>query len=375
MLLQKTGYIQSLLFVTFAAAGTLLAASWLWNPAAGFSRLGAIASRYMLSIGLPFEHWLRSLAELAEKEDDPDRFLDQACNSLVEQLPWIAECSWSVGATDARSTPRKEPGSVETVFRQGELELILKTQQHLSPVVVWHFNLVTQLVARFYAEKRGGRQLREMAYMQAVHETGARVTHDVKNLLQSMHALLFVVGEGGDDLSPKAQPLLRRQLPLIAQRLQQTLEKLRVPEDVEQEVTIAAEAWWRDMAARFEGRNIRFELEGDAARKLNAGLFTSAAENLLQNALEKRALEPGIEIVISLKISEAGASLSVRDHGSALPDDKARNVFNRPVASDNGLGIGLYQLARQANRAGYTVGLDTNRMGEVSFLLRPERTA
>jgi K+-sensing histidine kinase KdpD len=237
---------------------------------------------------------------------------------------------------------------------------------------VWHFNLVTQLVARFYVEKRSGRQLREMAYLQAVHETGARVTHDVKNLLQSLHALLFVIGKTSDGSSPKAQTLLRRQLPLIAQRLQQTLEKLRAPEDVEQEETVSGAAWWRELRARYEGRDIRFVLHGDSDGKFPAALFNSAAENLLQNALEKRAVEPGIEIVIALDMRNQPPVLSVRDSGAALSEERARDVGHRPVASENGLGIGLYQLARLAGMVGYALVLSSNRPGEVVFSLQPE---
>lgn len=374
MLLQRTGYIQALLTVLFAAAATLLVASWLWNPVAGFSRLGAIASRYMLSIGLPFEQWLRSLAELAEKEEDPDRFLDIACRSMVEQLPWVLACSWSVEAAGSDTRMQaNSAGGVETTFRQGELALTLTTRQTLPPVVVWHFNLVAQLVGRFYIEKRGSRQLREMAYMQAIHETGARVTHDVKNLLQSLHALLFAIDEGGNGSSSKVQPLLRRQLPLMAQRLQRTLDKLRAPGDAGQDGPTSPAAWWRELRARYEDREIRFELHGDAdGGMLQTGLFSSAAENLLQNALDKRAIETDIAIAISLDLRHQPPSLFVRDSGSALPEERAKDVCRRPVASENGLGIGLYQTARLAHMAGYALVLSTNRPGEVVFSLRPE---
>jgi hypothetical protein len=239
--------------------------------------------------------------------------------------------------------------------------------------MVWHFNLVTQLVARFYMEKKSGRRLREMVYMQAIHETGARVTHDVKNLLQSLHALLFIVGERDDETNPKAQPLLRRQLPLIVQRLQQTLDKLRAPDDVEQERAISgAAAWWRELGARYEGRDIRFVLYGDSGGKFPNALFNSAAENLLQNALDKRAVELGIEITIALDMHHQQPVLSVRDSGAALSDELARDVCHRPVASENGLGIGLYQLARLAGMTGYALVLSSNRPGEVVFHLQPE---
>jgi hypothetical protein len=40
------------------------------------------------------------------------------------------------------------------------------------------------------------------------------------------------------------------------------------------------------------------------------------------------------------------------------------------VASSRGLGIGLYQAARQADAAGYRLTLEKNGDGEVCFALR-----
>ncbi|MFY9329377.1 MAG: hypothetical protein WAO76_15380 [Georgfuchsia sp.] len=375
MLMQQTGYIESLLSVIFAVAAMLLATSWLWNPAAGFSRLGAITSRYMLSIGLPFENWLRSLAEMSEAESDPERFLDHACHSLSKEIPFLMSCSCSVGCAESIGKIPEAKDCVETVFRQGELVFTLTSRQTLPPVMVWHINLITQLVARFYREKNSRRQLREMTYLQAVHETGARVTHDVKNMLQSLNALLFVVGADDNESNPRAQSLLRRQLPLISRRLQQTLNKLQVPDEGEKDELVPVESWWTDLHAIYETQGVRFELQGELSGKIPRALFASAAENLLQNALDKRAAEPDIDIVAELDMNGRLPTLSVRDSGSALPDQLVRDICRRPVASENGLGIGLFQLARLAGRAGYMLRLGSNRPGEVAFSLLPETSA
>jgi hypothetical protein len=375
MLLKQVDYIQALLITLFSMAIMLLIASWLWNPVAGFSGLGATTSRYMLSLGLPFEQWIRSLTELAQRESDPALFLDGACDGMVEQLPWVSSCVWSDVSDNSSktklSTPSLGNAGVQTVFRQGDLTLTLTTQQPLAPMLVWHFNLVAQLVTRFYVEKNRDRQLREMAYMQAVHETGARVTHDVKNLLQSLNALLFVISEPGDEPSARSQSLLRRQLPLIAQRLEQTLGKLKVP-DSEQSELISGAVWWSNLQLRYEDRNVNFESMGDLKDLIPAMLFTTAAENLLQNALDKRAGEPKIDITIRLDMSEKLPTLCVCDTGSPVPYEKADDLGNRPVTSENGLGIGLYQLSRLAALSNYVLELSTNRLGDICFSLRPK---
>ena len=72
-------------------------------------------------------------------------------------------------------------------------------------------------------------------------------------------------------------------------------------------------------------------------------------------------------------------ALSVTDTGSAAPDHVARNLFQSPVSSELGLGVGLYQAARQAIRAGFQLSLTENLPGKVEMSLqamdsRPQNT-
>jgi sensor histidine kinase regulating citrate/malate metabolism len=62
--------------------------------------------------------------------------------------------------------------------------------------------------------------------------------------------------------------------------------------------------------------------------------------------------------------------LRVSDSGSAVPVQAAEALMRSPVASRTGLGIGLYQAARQAEALGYRLTLESNDHGEVCFALR-----
>ncbi len=96
-------------------------------------------------------------------------------------------------------------------------------------------------------------------------------------------------------------------------------------------------------------------------------MFDSVVDNLLQNAALKSHSEGPLQIVVSLT---ADASvLSVCDNGSALRDELVRNLFRGPVASENGLGIGLYHAGQQAQANGYQLRLICNRPGQVCFEL------
>ena len=57
-------YVISLAQALIVAAGLLVALSLLWDPRAGFAGIGQLVTRYFLSIGVPFERWMHSLAAL-----------------------------------------------------------------------------------------------------------------------------------------------------------------------------------------------------------------------------------------------------------------------------------------------------------------------
>ena len=61
---------------------------------------------------------------------------------------------------------------------------------------------------------------------------------------------------------------------------------------------------------------------------------------------------------------------AVSNDGPCIPEVIARDLFQRPVSSASGLGIGLYQAARQAQRADCVLVLKENRDGGVCFELR-----
>ena len=94
--------------------------------------------------------------------------------------------------------------------------------------------------------------------------------------------------------------------------------------------------------------------------------FDCIADNLLQNALDKRNREPGIAIRLSL-FWRNGICLEICDTGSAIRDEIAGAVLSSPVPSDNGLGVGLYQARQLAQQQGYRLEMQENRNGSVRF--------
>jgi len=364
MLLIKRGYFESLVATIIAFGAILLLMAWAWNPRLGFAGFGVFFSRYMLSLGLPFERWLHELADNMQREDQPDRFLAQSLGGMT-RLPWVNGCEWQApegtGASGRLEGQRSD-------FRHGLLSVAVFTQQPLSPALNWHFNLLAQLLGEFYEAKLRAQELQQLSYVKAIHQTGARLTHDVKNLLQSLNALCLAAAGEGDSPSPEYQALLRRQLPVIAQRLQQTMDKLRRPE-LEGAQFVPAGRWWAGLQARYAQAGVSFfppRLDGE--RNIPATLFNSTAENLIENALAKKQETPALQVRVELELDER-VRLRVSDDGREIPSEVAQNLFRTPVASRVGLGIGLYQAARHAEFYGYELKVSANETGRVGFEL------
>jgi signal transduction histidine kinase len=365
MTVGRTSYLEALTYTVFVTAGAVLLVGLAWNPRSGVAGLNVFFARYIFSIGLPVEKWLRFLAELLQMEARPERFLVESVAALV-RLPSISGVAWRTAeATGEEGTPT--PDVVE--FENSALALKLYSRHRLGPALHWHLHLLGQVLGEFYVAKLREEKLRQASYVQAVHETGARMTHDIKNLLQSLNVLCAVAGREGNRDSPELQALVRRQLPLIAQRLTETLARLQQPRE-QSESYAAAQAWWDALAHQYRRDGVAFEpARLPPAARIPRTLFDSVADNLLSNALAKRAVDGTLRIEVTLEHDGRRIALRVKDSGSAVPDAIESQLLRGPVPSERGLGIGLYQAARQAEAAGYSLSLETNRDGEVCFVL------
>ena len=361
----RASYVLALTETLIAMAALLVTLSLLWNPRAGFSGMGQLMSRYLLSVGLPFEDWARKLAVQAERERDPETFVIDALREL-DELDWVQGVDWRTVRGDGRVGNEAEY-RVTHAFHG--LTLTWHTGRPLPPGLTLHVRLLSQLLGYFYASKLREQTLRDNAYTQAIFDTGARLTHDVKNILQSLRALTAAAESSGPEDAERLQQLLKRQLPQLAQRLQNTMDKLRQPSELDHQTQSVAD-WWEGLKLRYVHDQVLFEPahaqdEGD----LPQDLFDSVADNLLTNALRKRREQADVQVKVMLDVQPTLA-LRVEDTGQPAPDHVSRNLFQAPVTSDHGLGVGLFQAARQAARLGYELVMEENRAGAVRIALK-----
>ena len=361
-------YVLSLAQALLVIAGLLVVLSLLWDPRAGFSGIGQLVTRYFLSMGVPFERWMHSLAALAERERDADKFAVMACHEMAG-LPWLSGVRWkSQNSTGVAGDETRFP----TEFTFGGLVLTYYTRWTPSPALVLHIRLLARLLGDYYEAKRREQEQRQNAYVQAIYETGSRLTHDVKNLLQTLRSLCSAAETSNEEDADAVRLLMQRQLPQITQRLQITLDKLNTRPLVAQD-RISGAQWWLGLRQRYAHERIEFEAgELPEAEKLPTDLFESVAENFLQNSLEKKKLESNLRIRTTLNW-ENGFVLSVCDDGKPVPEAIAAKLFQAAVPSHSGLGVGLFQAARFARQHGFIVSLSSNQPGKVCFGLAPAR--
>lgn len=359
-------YAIVLIKVLFGLAFALLAISWLWNPRAGFAGIGHLLSRYLLSLGLPFEQWVKNIAELAEKKNSAKEFIESAMHEIAS-LPWVSGVSWDAAESRGELGIKSKHYS-ELKFHNVNMHLY--TRFTLTPALSMHLNLLTQVLGEFYEAKRREETLQRNAYMQAVYETGARLTHDIKNIVQSMSALCSAAELTPNNDDALLADLIRRQLPKMNQRLALTLDKLQAPNTSNNRKTKLAD-WWNNLQQRHHQTAINFLCGKLPDIQVDDEVLDSVVDNLLQNAIEKSRNEPGIEIVAELNTGEKFC-LEVSDTGKAMPQDKAERLFKNHVRSENGLGIGLYHAAQQSRQAGFNLSLIENSDGDVRFRLAQE---
>lgn len=365
MLVGQVSYVESLFKTSFTVASALFLVAWAWNPRAGFSGIGSAFSRYVLSVGMPLDQWLVHLADESERQLEPGGFIE-AVMSHLHNVSWVLGASWQV------SEGRGERGE-QTAYRHDyKIEGVLLSvyfRHQPSTAMRWHVEWLLRLATEFYLVKRHTHELQRMGYLQAVYETGARVTHDVKNILQTLQSLCYVASQTGGDPA-QLTSLFGRQLPQITERLRVTLDKLQTPNLSADVQLVDAALWWSRLQERYAHAGLAWHGDVAGLAVVPGSLFDSVAENLLQNALAKRQRHPGLAIAVTFGVM----GFEVCDDGDPLAETLAGRIFLEPVGSEDGLGIGLYHAAQQAKALGYQLFLSGNVLGRVSFRLsvRPD---
>ena len=321
-------------------------AAMMWLPLGGRGLSDAFM-RHVLSLGVPMEEWVARLARLAETESDADSLLAGAMREL-SSLPAIAGVRWL--AADGKE---KSVGDIKSPYRAeihiAPIHAVVHSHRPVGPSARLSYSLLMRVAAEYYLSKLREERASRDNLARAVYETGARLTHDIKNILQAMQGLI-ALARGGDE---KGVAVVRRQLPELARRLAVTLEKIKSPRRRRNHRPPPGKFVVGRSPKRRADSPARFILSGDAIADcaVPAALFDRALDNLLENALAKKTENGDLEVTAEFHCDEKGASLRVADNGDAVAEATANLLFKSPLNSETGLGIGLFHLSRQAENA------------------------
>jgi len=366
MFLNRVAYPWALLHAVVAVAGALALAGWLWYPRGGFSGFGLLLSRRIFASGMSLEEWLQYVATLARRATSGEQFMHEAAQRLLG-VPNISGLTWE-GGRPSFSGRSGDLSQAVVCFEHAGLRVTIGSAYPVDAPTLWRWDLMVLILAEFLRGREQAEELSEVGYLRAIHETGARLTHDVKNELQSLETLLWAVEQGYARDPEGARELLRRQLPALVGRIRMTLDCLRHPDEPDHDEHLAAGAWWQRLRHRQAGAKVEFwKFEGDLDPIVPAALLDRFVDNCILNATEKRAAQPSIQIEIRARCVDKTCCVEVRDTGTAIPSPITERLFRRPVQSNNGLGVGLLQVARQAEAASWKLGLSENRDGAVAF--------
>jgi len=361
-------YIESLAISVIILSLFLLLTAFLWAPRAGFTGLAKLLEKYVLNIGGPFEEWFAHISTLeANTGLRPENFLSASLRYLMQQH-WICGVSWQ---TDFAEGIEGTVSAHQVTINDEKLSLKIYTYTPIGPSLLLHSKLLLSILTFYYRAKLQEQLLLKQAHMQAIYETGSKLTHDVKNVLQSTHTMTQIINDNDAQMQEKID-VLKKQMPILTQRLNTTLEKLRAPAKADNDSQAASGSllhWWNQLQARYTGRHIKFSTEINSDSEIPVDIFTTVIENLLDNARNKRIREPDLEIFVTISNIDNQLQLSVTDTGSAIDRQICQQLFKEVVSSQDGFGIGLYQCYELATNHGYKLSVQNNAAGQVRFTL------
>ncbi len=364
----KQPYIESLAISVMMLSLFLLLTAFLWTPRAGFKGLAQLLENYLLNIGGPFEQWFTHISTLESNTGlSSANFLSASLRHLMQQH-WICGIGWK---TENNEGLEGEESSNMVTTNDEKLKLVIYTYTPIGPSLAFHSKLQLSVLTFYYRAKLQEQQIIKQAHLQAIYETGSKLTHDVKNILQSTKMMSLIINDNDTEMQEIIN-LLKKQMPLLTQRLNTTLEKLRLPknsEPADQPTTGSLLQWWNQLQLRYTGRHIEFLSDINKDSEIPLDIFTTVIENLLDNARNKRIREPDLNITAKLSNNNNHIQLSVIDTGSAIDSHIYQQLFNEIVSSQDGFGIGLYQSYELAKNHGFDLGVSDNTDGNVCFTL------
>ena len=326
--------------------------------------------RLALEPNVGFEEWIMHITKIHDSHESPQRFIDEAM-ALLKAKTGCLGLSWHLTSRDGaeqRGSLGQPEAAHEVIISHAAVSVTFMTKRRIHILDWFNYTFLVRVIAVHYHSKQQSALRFAEARERSVYEVGAKITHDIKNILHALMSL-FNLLKKDDGLQ-----IAREQLPVLSERLDEALNKLSQPkltDAVAAKKYISVHQWWREAKARYHHEAVVFSSSmQNMDLFLWQELFDRALDNFLANALQKQKADERVCIDVALSGNEEKLSLIVRDTGGVIPDAIATLLFISPItdARAGGMGIGLFQLNKQARSGGYSVALLCNEPANVSFL-------
>ena len=251
-----------------------------------------------------------------------------------------------------------------TINDDSHVNLYFRTNP--GAALLQHTELLIRMANQFYLAKKNQDKIKTQEHFETIHHTGARLTHDIKNILQSIKTSLSIIHLEPNIENNKPFKLLDQNLTQISDRLESTLNKLKTPKLNTQFQFVSLNRWLYQFSNSISDTKVTIDSQIKFNPSVPTELLDSVLNNLLSNALRK---ENTSTVTIKINSDQDLLFISVTDDGSKVNDKTVADLFKKPLSSGQGMGIGLYQSFIMAQSFGYELDLINNEDGEVCFSL------
>ncbi len=332
----------------------------LWNPYNNLWGLKLFWEKYLLNVNTSFEEWVTNLSKVySNPKVDAKTFIQQTLDYFVK-IPGISGAKFSHNNKHYTLGKEKKP---QFSIIEYQTEITVYSNKTLSPALKLHLKQLLHIALIMYKTKQDGQTIEQQKKMREIHEMGAKLTHDIKNILQSIRVMTGLL-----DMNPQTDihTLLKENMTVLANRLEKTLKKFDHTKRNEYE-TQHLKDWWESFKKLNWGRDIIFSEDFQSNPTIQADVLSDIIDNLLENARFKRIETPSIDIKLHCKTINNHFYLEICDSGKKIPDTIAESLFKTPVNSEKGYGIGLLQSYKLALQSGYKLLLTKNEDHQVAF--------
>lgn len=277
------------------------------------------------------------------------------CNPAIDLPPWLAD--------------RAETWLVVPLAHRNEMLGFLVLDRARAPRRLdWEDRDLLKTVAAhassYLAEELAANALDEAQKFEDFNRRFAFVAHDIKNIVGQMSLIVGNAERFGDnpDFQRDMLETVRNSTDRMKALLDQLTEKRRRPEKAMSLATVDLEPLVAETAERWRKTNARVRAEivsGPCPVRGNSDSLVAVLDHLIDNALE--SIGPAGRVEIGLRRVGDGIGIEVKDNGSGMDPDFARNELFRPMHSTKagGYGIGAFQTRHVIREMGGRLEVDT----------------